>query len=58
MSEPAKQPREEYRVENPKAAMEKAASAMRHMLTVSKPEILRREAQYRKERKEKKKDGN
>lgn len=36
---------------------EKFRAAMKQLLTVSKPEILRREAEYKKARKAKKDDG-
>jgi hypothetical protein len=46
-------PPEEHRVDDPVAAFERLKSAVKQALTVSKPEILRREAEAKEMRKTK-----
>ena len=46
-----------HRVENPAEAFEKLRTAMRQVLTVSKPEIVRREAEAKVRREQKRKNG-
>jgi hypothetical protein len=48
---------EEKPVENPALAMERMREAMRQIVTVSKPEILRREREAKEQRKGKRQDG-
>lgn len=49
MSEP--QPVPPYRVENPSEAFERMRAGVKRALNVSKPEILRREAEAKEQRK-------
>ncbi|HEY3900686.1 MAG TPA: hypothetical protein VGM54_18905 [Chthoniobacter sp.] len=46
--------KDDFRVENPTEAFEKMRSAMKQILTVSKPEILKREKEAKEQRKRKK----
>ena len=44
-------------VDDPKQAFERMREAMKQIVTVSKPEILRREAEDKKQRKERRRNG-
>lgn len=50
-------PDSSHPVENPAQAFEKLRAAMKQVLTVSKPEIVRREAEDRERRKGKREHG-
>jgi len=45
----------EYRVDDPVAAMNRMKGALKQILTVSKPEILRREKEAKEQRKRERK---